>query len=90
MLVLFTLDLFEQQAMQNPAIQPVTTAKQTVDSRDKTAQRMCMLLGESEGEGRERREGGGQLLLILGVPLLLLLRYRALVDRTLSDLCQPP
>lgn len=43
--------------MQNPAIQPVTTAKQTVDSRDKTAQHMCMLLGESEGEGRER-EGG--------------------------------
>ena len=60
--------------MQNPAIQPVTTAKQTVDSRDKTAQRMCTLLGKSEREGAtninlqrmytllsesERKRGGG-------------------------------
>ena len=77
--------------MQNPAIQPVTTVKQTVDSRDKTAQHMCTLLGKSEKK-RERggRGEGGQLILILGVPLSLLLRCRAIIDRTLGDLRQPP
>ena len=72
--------------MQNPAIQPVTTIKQTVDSRDKTAQRMCTLLGESE----RKRGGEGATNINLGVPLSLLLRCRAIVDRTLGDLRQPP
>ena len=56
--------------MQNPAIQPVTTAKQTVDSRDKTAQRMCTLLGESERE-RERERKGATNINFGGAPVVI-------------------
>ena len=44
--VLFLDQAYLQQAMQNPALHPVTATKQTVDSRDKLAQSLCALLGE--------------------------------------------
>ena len=38
-----------QQAMQNSAVLPVKSVRQTIDSRDKFAQRLCTLLGECAG-----------------------------------------